>query len=90
MSVDIKLSKAQIKTIILSGGALGSILGKLAGPLVKIATPLTTKLLPVLGFSSAMSSTDGAIKKDIHVSGVTALVISNEEIDDIMKIAQPL
>ena len=37
MPSHIKLSKAQIKKIIMSGGALGSILGKLAGPLLKIA-----------------------------------------------------
>ena len=39
MSADIKLSKAQIKKIIMLGGPLGSILGKLAGPLLKIAKP---------------------------------------------------
>ena len=32
MSTDIKLSKAQLSKIILSGGFLGSILSKLAGP----------------------------------------------------------
>ena len=44
MSADIKSSKAQIKKIIMPGGALGSILGKLAGPLLKIVTPLATKV----------------------------------------------
>ena len=39
MIADIKLSKSQIKKINMSGGALGSILEKLAGPLLKIATP---------------------------------------------------
>ena len=53
MSADIKLSKAQIKKTILSGGALGSILGKLASPLLKIATPLAKKVLPMIGLSAA-------------------------------------
>ena len=34
MSTDIKLSKAQISKIIQSGGFLGSLLNKLAGPLI--------------------------------------------------------
>ena len=37
MSTDLKLSKAQISKIIQSGGFLGSLLSKLAGPLIKIA-----------------------------------------------------
>ena len=40
MSTDIKLSKAQISKIIQSGGFLGSLLSKLAGPLMKVAVPL--------------------------------------------------
>ena len=40
MSADIKLSKTQIAKIIQSGGFLGSLLSKLAGPLMKIAVPL--------------------------------------------------
>ena len=39
MSADIKLSKKQIKTLIQSGGFLGSLLSKLAGPLMKVAMP---------------------------------------------------
>ena len=40
MSTDLKLSKAQISKIIQSGEFLGSLLSKLAGPLMKIAIPL--------------------------------------------------
>ena len=40
MSTKLKLSKAQISKIIQFGGFLGSLLSKLAGPLMKIAIPL--------------------------------------------------
>ena len=40
MSTDLKLSKTQISKIIQSGGFLGSLLSKLAGPLMKVAIPL--------------------------------------------------
>ena len=36
ISVNIKLSRAQISKIIQSGGFLGSLLSKLAGPLMKM------------------------------------------------------
>ena len=39
-STDIKLSKAQNSKIIQSWGFLGSLLSKLAGPLMKVAIPL--------------------------------------------------
>ena len=42
MSTDLKLSKAQMSKIIQSGGFLGPILSKLAGPLIKVAIPLTS------------------------------------------------
>ena len=40
MSTDIKLSKTQISKIIQSEGLLGSLLSKIAGPLIKVAVPL--------------------------------------------------
>ena len=40
MSTDLRLSKAQISKIIQSGAFLGSLLSKLAGPLMKVAIPL--------------------------------------------------
>ena len=39
LATDIKLSKAQIKKLLQSGGSLGKLLGKLAGPLMKVALP---------------------------------------------------
>ena len=43
MSTDVKFSKAQISKIIESGGFLGSLLSKLAVPLMKVAIPLAKK-----------------------------------------------
>ena len=40
MPTDLKLSKSQISKIIQSGGFLGSLLSRIAGPLIKIAIPL--------------------------------------------------
>ena len=45
MSTDIKFSKAQITKIIQSGRFLGSLLSKLAGPLMKVAIPLPKNIL---------------------------------------------
>ena len=43
MSTDLKISKAQIPEIIQSAGLLGSLLSKLAGPLMKVTIPLAKK-----------------------------------------------
>ena len=43
MLADLKLSKAQISKIIQSGGFLGLLLSKLAGPLMTVAVPLGKK-----------------------------------------------
>ena len=57
-ATDIKLSKAQIKKIIQSGGFLGNLLSKLAGPLMKVALPLAKNVLAPLGLTAAMSAID--------------------------------
>ena len=90
MCTDIKLSKAQISKIIQSGGFLGSLLSKLAGPLMKVAIPLAKNVLAPLGITAAASAIDAGIQKKIHGSGTTTLIISNEEMNDIMKIVQAL
>ena len=90
MNTDIKLSKAQISKIIQSGGFLGSLLSKLAGPLMKVAVPLAKNILASLGITAAASAVDAGIQKKIHGSGTTTLIISNEEMNDIMKIVQAL
>ena len=43
-----------------------------------------------LGSSAGMSAADVAIQKKIYGSGITALIITNEEIKDIMKIVKSL
>ena len=61
-------------------------------------TPLTKSVLTPLGLSSGMSAADAAIQKKIHgsdhpsnlASRTTALVILNEEMEDIMKIINSL
>ena len=61
MSTNIELSKAQISKIIQSGGFLGSLLSKIAGPLMKVAVPLTKNVLASLGITAAASAIDGGI-----------------------------
>ena len=90
MSTDIKLSKTQISKIIQSGGFLGSLLSKLAGPLMKVAAPLAKTVLAPLGITAAALTIDAGIQKKIHGSGTTTLIISNKEMNDIMKIVQAL
>ena len=70
----IKLSKTQIKKIIQSGGFLGKLLSKLAGPLMKVALPLAKNVLAPLGLTAAMSAIDGSIEKKIHGSGVKLII----------------
>ena len=63
MSTDLKLSKAHIFKKIQSGGFLGSLLSKLAGPLVKVAIPLAKNVLAALGITAAASAIDAGIQK---------------------------
>ena len=85
-ATDIKLSKALINNkIIQSGGFLGKLLSKLAGPLMKVALPLAKNVLAPLGLAASTSAIDGRIQKKIHRSGVK-LIIEQEDMKDIMKI----
>ena len=88
-STDIKLSKTQLSKMIQSGGFLGNLLGKLPGPLMKVAMPLAKNVSAPLGLTAAMSAIDGSIKKMLG-SGTTTLIISNDEMDDILKIVKSL
>ena len=63
MSTDLKLFKAQISKIIQSGGFLGSLLSKIAGPLMKIAVPLAKNVLAPLAITVTALVIDAGIKK---------------------------
>ena len=84
LATDIKLSKAQIKKLIQSGGFLGKLLSKLAVPLMK-----AKNVLAPLGLTAAISAIDGGIQKKIHDSGVK-LIIEQEDMKDIMEIIKAL
>ena len=94
MSTDLKLSKAQISKIIQSGGFLGRLLGPLLKTgllLIKnVIKPLANSILIPLGLTAESSAADAGIHKKILGSGTTALMVSNEEMNDIMKIVQAL
>ena len=63
MSTDLKHSKAQINKIIQSGVFLGSLLSKLAGPLMKVIVPLAKNILAPLGITEVASAIDEGIQK---------------------------
>ena len=97
-STYIKLSKTQLSKMILSGGFLGKLLGPLlkAGlPLIKsVIKPLAKSVLVPLGLAAAAASAvDAGIHKKILGSGKNnnpILIISNDEMDDILKIVKSL
>ena len=88
-ATDIKLSKTQIKKLIQSGGFLGKLLSKLAGPLMKVALTLAKNVLAPLSLTAVMSAIDGSIQKKIHDSGVR-LIMEEEDMQDIIKIIKEL
>ena len=51
---------------------------------------LAKSLLIPLGLTVAESAADAGIRKKVLESGVATLIISNENIDDIMKIVKSL
>ena len=90
-STDIKLSKTQLSKMIQSGGFLGRVLGSLLKtglPLMKSVIKLLAKIfLTPLGLTIAASAADAGIHKKILGSGNnnnTTLIISNDEMDDIL------
>ena len=87
MSIDIKFSKTQISKIILSGGYLGLLLSKLAGPLMKRAVTLASSILAPSDITAVASAIDAGIQKKIHGSGTTTLITSNEEINVKLKMS---
>ena len=99
-SVDIKFSKTQLSKMIQSGGFLGKLLGPLLKtglPLIKnVITPLAKSVLIPLGLTAAAAAAaaDAGIQKKILGSGrhssSTTLIISNKDIEDLIKIVKSL
>ena len=82
--------------MIQSGGFLGRLLGlllKTGLPLMKsVIKPLAKSVLIPLGITAAASAADAGIHKKMLGSGHnnTNLIISNDEMDDILKIVKSL
>ena len=55
---------------------------------MQVVVPLAKNILAPLAIIAGASAIDAEIKKKIHGSGTTSLIISNKEINDIMKIVQ--
>ena len=93
-STYIKLSKTQLSKMRQSGRFLGRILG----PLLKTGLalmrnavkPLAKSILIPLGLTAAASAADAGIHKKILGSGATTLIISHDEMEDIVKIVKYL
>ena len=93
-STDIKLSKTQLH----NRGQSGGFLNRLLDPLLKTKFPLIRSVLKSfaksvlvpLGLTAAVSVIDVAIRKEIFRSGMTILIISNKEMNDITKVVRSL
>ena len=93
-SPNIKLSNIQLHKIGQSRGFLGSLLGPLLKtglPLIgNVLKPLAKSVLIPLRLTAVASATDAAIHRKMFGSGASTLVISNEEMNDIMEIVTSL
>ena len=58
--------------------------------IANLVTPLAKYVLIPLGLRAVASGTDGTIHKKMLGSGFRTLIISNEEMNDIMKIIDSL
>ena len=98
LSTDIKLSKTQLATVIQSAGFLARLLGSL----LKTGLPLIKNIIKLLalGLTAAASAANAGIHKKVLGSGHnrpsssashnTTLIISNDEMEDIIKIVKSL
>ena len=59
-------------------------------PILNRVKPLTKSILIPFGLTAAASATNAAIHKKMFGSEFTKLIISNEEMEDIMKIIKSL
>ena len=91
-STDIKLSKTQLSKMIQSGEFLGRLLGPLLKtglPLIKnVIKPLAKSVLTPLGLTASVA--DAGILKKILGFGTATLIISSDEMEDIIKIVKSL
>ena len=105
LSKDIRLSKTQLSKMIQSWGFIGRLLGPLLKKglsIIKNVIKLLAKsLLIPLGLTASASAADAEIHKKILASGrphsscsashnTTTLIVSNDEIEDIIKIVKSL
>ena len=90
MSTDVKLSKVQINEIIKGGGNLGRLLMSFLPKFTKPAISIGKNILASLGLSAKMSATDAPIQKKTYCSGNKTLIISNNDLNDLIKIATAL
>ena len=56
---------------------------------MKVEFPLASTLLAPLGITAAASAIDTGSQKKIQSSWTTTLIISNEEMNDLMTLVQP-
>ena len=96
-SVDIKFSKTQLSKMIQSGGFLGKLLGSLLKtelPLIKnVITSWAKSVLIPLGLTAAAAAAAAdaeILKKTLGSGGHTTLIISNKDIEDLIKIVKSL
>ena len=79
----------------------GGFLGKLLGPLLKTGLPLTKNVIKPLAKSSliplgltaaaaAAAADAGTLKKILGSGNTTTVIISNDEMEDIIKIVKSL
>ena len=96
-STDIKLPKTHLLKMMQSGGFLGRLLGQLQKTELRltknVTKPLAKSVLIPLGLIEAASAADVGIHKKILGSGhnhspSTTLIISNNKIEDIIKIVK--
>ena len=92
-SANKRFSKFQLHKI----GQSGRFLGRFLEPLLKAGLPFignalkpSAKSVLIPSRLKAASATDAAIHKKMFGSGVTTLIILNEETNDIMKIVKSL
>ena len=92
LSTDIKLSKPQFSKIMQAGGFAGRVLGsllKIELALMKnVIKKFAKSVLIPIGLTSAASVADAGIHKKILGSGNTTLMLSNDEMEGIIKIVK--